>query len=421
MSTDAAAREEWRLGWKLVLAAMLGFSFQSAMMAAIGLFIGPLTAEFAWSRSQASMGISMASIGVAVLSPFFGALIDRWGARRIALPGLVLTALSFASFSLTNGSIAQWLMLWAIFTVAMLATKSTVWAAAVSGVFKNALGLALGITMAGAASSQVITPLIANFLIDNYGWRAAFTWMGLVWGGLAFVACALFLFDARDRRIKAGVGDAEYASTRSTLPGLTINEAWRNPSLWKIAISTTLIMMVTIALLIHKFPLMTEAGISRNHAAILASISGAMGVLGNLLTGWLIDRWSAKWVAGITLVVSSLTFVLLLAAPRTHGLIALAMIINGYAMGTKLQVCSYLTARYGGVRNFGAIFGFMASGISLGAGIGPIFAGLLYDAYGSYGPLLLLGLVITLFSAALILSLGRYPNWAGERVAGQAG
>ncbi|MFT4247627.1 MAG: MFS transporter [Pseudomonas sp.] len=411
MAMSTSAREEWRLGWKLVLAAMLGFSFQSVMMAAIGLFIGPLTQAFAWTRVQASMGISMASVAVAVLSPFFGALIDRWGARRIALPGLALASLSFASFSLANGSMSQWLALWAVFTVAMLATKSTVWAAAVSGVFKSALGLALGITMAGAAVAQIVTPLITNALIESYGWRVAFAAVGLAWGSIAFVAVALFLFDARDRRVRAGIGDAEHAAARLSLPGLSLGEAWRDSSLWKIAISTTLIMMVTIALLVHQFPLMTEAGIARDHAAVLASLAGAMGIVGNLLTGWFIDRWRAKWVGGITLAVSSLTFLLLLESVRTPVFIALAMVINGYAMGTKLQVCSYLTARHAGTRNFGAIFGFMASGISLGAGVGPLIAGMLYDAYGDYTPLLLLGLVVTLFSAGLILSLGRYPEW----------
>jgi hypothetical protein len=39
-----------------------------------------------------------------------------------------------------------------------------------------------------------------------------------------------------------------------------------------------------------------------------------------------------------------------------------------------MQVCAYLTGRYAGLRNFGKIFGLMASMIGVGRGLGPVFA-----------------------------------------------
>ena len=49
--------------------------------------------------------------------------------------------------------------------------------------------------------------------------------------------------------------------------------------------------------------------------------------------------------------------------------------------GTKIQICNYLTARYAGMRNYGAIFGTMASMIALAGAIGPIIGGIAYGAY----------------------------------------
>src|SRR5687767_2057233 len=96
------AAQEWRSGWKLVLASSIGFSFFAVLLGATGLFMGPLTDEFGWSRTLLSSGPSIASFVTAALSPFYGALIDRYGARKLALPGIVLTTLAICAFSFAN-------------------------------------------------------------------------------------------------------------------------------------------------------------------------------------------------------------------------------------------------------------------------------------------------------------------------------
>ena len=75
------------------------------------------------------------------------------------------------------------------------------------------------------------------------------------------------------------------------------------------------------------------------------------------------------------------------------------------------------TARYAGIRNYGTIFGFMASMIALAGAVGPIVGGIIYDQFGSYAPLLWAGCAISLTSGALIFSLGQYPVWGKPPVA----
>ena len=113
----------------------------------------------------------------------------------------------------------------------------------------------------------------------------------------------------------------------------------------------------------------------------------------------------------IHLASAAFAFALLMGPIRTPTLIVVAMVIIGYASGTKLQICGYLTTRYGGMRNFGKIFGTMASIIALGSGLGPVLGGLVYDMYGSYTPFLLAGIAGSLLSGFLIFGLGRYPVW----------
>lgn len=410
MARDTAwAVEEWRAGWKLVLAAAIGFSFFSVMTSVTGLFMDPLGKEFGWSRAMQSSGLSIAALPTLLLSPFFGMAIDRWGSRRLALPGLVLTMGAIAAISQANGSQTQWIVLWLSYGLISLSVKSTVWTTAVAGVFDKGRGLALGMTLSGTALAQVITPPVVNWLIETQGWRLAMLFTGLAWGTIAFVLCWLFLYDAHDRR-RAAPADAPVLPP---LTGLSIPQALRDTALWRIALSTFIMMVLTIGLNAHTFPILTEAGVTKANAAWLMSLFGVAGIIGKLVTGYLLDRYAPNWVGGITLGITAFAFFFLLEGVRSVPAIVFAVVANGYAAGTKLQIAGLLTTRYGGLKNFGAIFGVMAALIGLGSAIGQVGTGKLYDIYGDYTVFLIIGVIGSLLSGLLVLSLPKYPDWGG--------
>ena len=413
-NTKALARAEWRQYWPLVIAASTAFSFTSIMTASAGLFMEPLGREFGWSRTLLSSGTSIAAVTTFFFSPLFGVLIDRIGTRRLALPGLLLMALTITSLSLLNGSVLMWFIIWTVYAAAALATKSTVWTASVASAFDAGRGLAMGLVLSGSAIAQAITPPLTNFLINAVGWRMAFVWLGLGWGSWALLLCIFWLYDGYDASRKARAANPEASNSKSLLgdaPGLTVEEAWRSVALWRIAISTFAIMVVTMALVVHQIPILQSIGVERTTAATYAGIAGLTGVAGKLVTGWLLDRYAARWVGGLTLTATSLTFILLLLPDRSTAIIFTAMLINGYAAGTKLQIAGYLTSAYGGMKNFGLIFGTMASLIAAGSGLGPLMAGYIFDLYGNYDVYLWIGIGGTLFSALLIFGLGDYPAW----------
>jgi predicted MFS family arabinose efflux permease len=401
-----------------VLAASLGFSFFSVMLAGTGLFMGPLSKEFGWSRTLLSSGPSIATFATAILGPFFGMLIDRVGTRRLVLPGLVLTTISICAFSLANGSKAQWLTLWAVFGIVSVSIKSTAWTTAVVSVFEKSRGLALALTLAGTAAAASVVPPLGNFLITEFGWRAAFVWLALGWGGITLLVCLLFFFDVHDRVARNRNADEHAGAAISQapdLPGLTAREAWRDSALWRLAISNFIVMLLTIGLAIHLFPILTEAGVSRANAAWLTGLAGIAGIVGKLVTGVLLDRFRPNWVGGITLGAVALAFALLLDGVRSPVLIIIALLVNGYAAGTKIHLTSFLTAGYAGMKNFGVIYGVMSSLMALASGMGPMLAGLSYDFSGGYRLFLLAGTAGCVLSGLLIISLPAYPNWTRRR------
>ena len=400
---------EWRAHWPLVLAAFVGISLPIVPYNALGLFIEPLSKEFGWSRTLIAAGGSMAAAVTIPLAPFFGALVDRWGARRLALPGLILTGLMIAAFSLANGSAVQWLALWGVYALVGLLLKSTLWTAAVSGVFTAGRSLALSCTLSGMALAAIGAPPVARWLIDAYGWREAWRYLAVGWTLPAFVLCVFFLFDVHDRRRRPATATTGEAPE---LEGLSIRQALRSLPLYRIALATLLTLLFSSSLIIHKVPLLTEAGVSRETAALLASLAGVAGVVGGLTTGWLMQRFDAGWVAGITNALMALALVFLLEPFRTPTLIVAAMLVVGYAGGTKVQICAYLTSVYAGMKNYGKIFGVMGSIIAVTGAIGPLFGGIMYDVAGSYTLLIWSGIPASLLAGALLIRLGPFPDWA---------
>ena len=416
------AAEEWKRRWPLVLAAVVGFSFHSVMTSFAGLFIGPIGDEFDWSRTQVTAGMTLSSIIGTIISPIYGAMLDRWGTRRFAIPGLVMKSGVMAGFGLISASVTQWLIMWVIYSFVSTMVKSTVWTTAVTGVFTAGRGLAIGVVMSGTAFAQALVPPLGHFLIEMFGWRGAFAWMGIGWGGVALILCILFLRDAHDDMRSAHVDPAEQSKARQALPGLSIPEAWKSRALWRIAISTFVMMLFTLALVVHQIPILEDAGVARSTAAWLAGLAGIAGIAGKLITGKLLGWTRPNIVGGVTIGGASLGFALLLEPLRTPAIIVAAMLINGYASGTKLQICAYLTSRFAGIRNFATIFSVMASLIALGAGVGPVIGGIVYDWHGDYTPLLIGGIIGSLLSAWLIFGLESYPDWEapGKKVPAMA-
>jgi MFS family permease len=400
--------EEWKRGWAVVLTAAAGLSFLSVVMTGLGVFMGPLSAEFGWSRTTLTMGMAIAGLVVLLLSPFAGSLVDRYGPRSLALPGVVLMSLSTAAFGLANGSVVQWVCLWAFYALAHVSMTMSIWTGAVAGAFNSGRGLALGMTLAGSAVAQTVIPSLATLLIDNFGWRHTYFSLGLGWGGVTLLLCWLCLHDVRGR---PSPGSKKQVIDPAALDGLSIPQAWRDPGLLRIALSTLLLMLLTMGLAIHQIPMMIEAGLSRETAALLAGLAGLAGMAGNIVTGTLMDRYRANWVGGLTLGAMALAFGLLLDGVRTPTLIFIAMMINGYSAGTKLQICGYLTSRYAGLKNYGAIFGFMGSLIAIGGALGPFLAGVAYDLTGSYNLFVIVGMIGCFFAGLLILTLPRCPEW----------
>jgi MFS family permease len=372
-----------------------------------GVFIEPLQKEFGWDRASISLGLTIYTMSAVLFGPVIGALIDRFGSRKIGIIGMAATSLTMAALGFANGSLTQWYLLWLGIAVTALAVKSTVWGAAVSSLFSTSRSLALSLMLSGSAIAQFFSQIIGAWLIEEKGWRAAYQWIGLGWGGLGLLLVLFFFFDARDKQAKAGATAIPTAS----LGGLTIPQALRSPQIIRIGLANVLTATLGSGVAVHMVPLLTGTGITRTTAAAIAGSAGISGIAGKLVTGWLLDRYQGNLIPFTSLAMAAIGYFLLLDTLDSTTALFVATAILGYSGGASLQVTTYLTSRYGGLRNFGKIYATMGSMMMLGTSMGPWIAGTIFDRTGSYSWLLYMIIPVSLIGAAMFVGLGAYPEF----------
>ena len=406
----SVAGEEWRAHWPLVLASLVGMSFYAVVTYSLGTFIAPLEAEFGWSRASISAGLTIFTVTAMIGGPFVGAAIDRWGTRRVAVPGIALHAAAFAGLSLANGALVQWFALWSVLAIAALTTKSLLWSTAVSSVFSSGRSFALAVMLSGTAVGQM-SPMLAGWLIEDYGWRQAYLFIGGGWGGLGFVLVLLFFRDAREHGRRSGIA----AVSSADLPGLSVAEAIRDSRVLRIGVANIFLSLVGSGIAVHLVPILSGAGLSRGDAVALAALGGLAGIGGKLVAGWLMDRMQGSLVPFSGFALASAGYAMLLFAVGSKPMLTTAVVLMGFSGGTGLQITTYLISRYAGLRNFGKVFGTIGSAMMLGTSIGPVFAGRMYDIAGNYTLLLTLAIPAALICALCFVGLGPYPEFSERK------
>jgi len=407
-SPHTTAAAEWRAHWPLVLASMLGFTMIGVANFSLGPFMAPLEKAFGWSRSEVTSGFTIYAITCVVCQPIVGRMIDRLGPRRIALVGLASTGCALSLFATANGSLIGWLLLWLIYSLAAQLILTPVWSAAVASEFEAGRGLALALTLSGAALAGAVVPIVSTLVIDTFGWRKAYPILG--GGSAAFLlVITWFLFYSRRDRLRRSRSEA------AAVDGMSTREALHSPAFWKIAVAMLGSFSLIMAFSIHMMPILTHAGLSRDKAALIAGSYGLLGVVGKFSYGLLANRFSAQIVAAGMLILPVVTCALLMMPHASVATCLVAISFVGVSSGAQLQLVVYLTTRHFGMRSFGTIFGFISWALTIATGIGPVLAGRIYDKTGSYQLLMMAGIPLSALASLLMLWVGDYPEARAAR------
>lgn len=364
--------------WRVPLGAFVGIGggFASLYFYTSGLFIKPLSAEFGWSRGEASLGSVATMVGV-VAFPLAGRIIDRFGELPVALISGLALALSFAMLGFFTNGLASYVALIVFLTIVSAGSLSIGYNRIIVRHFVRQRGLALGLALTGTAvGSAAVAPILINF-IDENGWRAGY--YALACGSVVMTCIAVLLLR----------GYGEVAAQRRQSVGNV--ESWqsilRHPAFVPISAMIFLSATAVLGSTMHIVPLLTDRGIDLMEAGAIASALGFSVIAGRIVTGYLLDRWDAGWITWILLTLASLGALALWSG--YPALIWPGAILIGFGVGTEGDLLAYLLGRRFPPKSFGSVYGTIFGVHALGGALGGVVAGLSFDRTGDYGVWLL--------------------------------
>jgi MFS family permease len=416
MKKQEMARTPRRLfyGWWIVAAAMVGLSAAPSQFAfaSLGLFIAPLGDEFGWNRAQISLALTCFTVSLAVCLPVAGRLVDRFGSRRVLVPSVLVYGFCLAAIPVAVSSLWHLLLVFTLIGSLGAGANNLPYMRTIAAWFDRRRGLAIGLAMAGAGFSFAYVPPLVQTLIDAFGWRFAYLTLAAI---TVCVAAPLIGLVFRDTPAEMGltVDDAERPSDGTPVAeasGFDVAESLRSPTFWMLWAVFCLLSFSLYGLLPHFVPLLTDQGMPATKAALAASVVGITVIVARVAIGYLIDRFFAPRLA-LLFFLGSAFGVGLLAVDASGGAALLAAILVGLSIGAEIDLLAYLTTRYFGLRNFGAVYGLMFAALLVGTSAGPVSFGVGYELTGSYASILLACAALNTAASVIVALLPRYPEF----------
>ena len=400
-------------GWLMVAACLFGVSTGMAtfILGAIGLFVNGFEQEFGWTRTEVSVAVSALMIATAICLPFGGRLVDRFGARRVLVPSIVIFALLLMSVTMVR-ELWQFILVYILMGVLAVGTNSTAYMRLLANWFDRRRGLAICIAGSGTGLGFAYVPLMTHYAVTAYGWRGGYVLLGLI---LLCITLPVVLFILKDHPADAGLQvdgrtddlnpDAEAARNEA---GYTLREALARREFWCMALMFVSIAFVLYGIIPHLVPLLEGRGYETETAAWIASLFGFATFGGRILIGWLVDHFEARWVALVFFSLSAVGMSLL-AMDLPFWAILLSAILLGGSLGAEVDMLAYLASRYFGLRCFAQIFGALFAMVMFSMSLGPVIFGAVYDATQSYTMVVASGVPACAFAILMITLLGPRP------------
>lgn len=376
-------------------------------------FVNPIRDSFGWAYATVAGAFSLRNLEEGLIAPLVGWLVDRYGARKLMIPGVIAMGAGYVLLSRTSN---LWTF-YGFFTIISLSFSFVTGAVIYTTVaqwFNKRLSLALGLVASGYGVSGVMVPILV-WMVNAYQWRTTLLLVGVTMWALGIpLSLAMrhkpeqygWLPDGgRPLEPQPGV-----PAPGSQAEGLTWKQAMCTQAFWLVGIASSFSWVPSNAIFVHILPYLTQVGIPESIAGTVVTIITAITIAGRLGFGWLGDRVDKRYVMALAYAFQA-TGVLLFARIRVawHLIPFLAVFPIGY--GGAIPVRPAMQSDYFGRKAFGTIMGFFSILSLVGSVSSPVIAGWLRDTMGDYRTAFLL-LDIPLLAAVPLILLARKPRLA---------
>ena len=272
----------------------------------------------------------------------------------------------------------------------------------VTGWFEKHRALAVSLVSAGMGMAPMTISPFASWLIQTHDWRTAQMWIAiLAWAVL--VPTSLLVRPAPPPSPTTAAGAGGVAS-----PGMTVGGAMRSPQFIVLGLTFFLCCATHSGPIFHTVSYAIACG--SGDVGGDASAEGLAGLAGRLVLGLAADRFGAKRVLVIGLLVQAVMAGAYFFARQLGEFYAVAVVF-GFAYGGVMPLYAVIAREYFPMHLMGRVFGGAVALSSLGMAFGPLAGGWVFDTYASYGWLYIGSFGVGLGAAAIALA---FPPFAAH-------
>ena len=367
-----------------------------------GLLLPSMQEELGLDNTGAGILATVSLAGYLLFSLICGVLSSRYGGRIVISLGLVLTG---AGMILT-GTVRNFRF--ALLTITLVGLGSGATNVPVMALFSSWFGarlrgLAAGIGVTGSSIAFILLgPLVPRLLtaVPENGWR--YTWYFF---GVASLLCALAAYLLlRDEPLSKGL-EPLGGETSSPAQGCTVRKGFgwtsvvRSPSVWYLAALYTVFgfSYIIYTTFFIKY-LVGERGLTKISAGGLYMLIGWFSLACGLLWSGLSDRIGRGRALFIVYLIQICAYALFALETGGWGL-TLSASLFGLTAWSVPAIVSASCGDLLGHRLAPAALGFVTIFFGIGQILGPVAAGMIADASGSFKVAFMLGSGVTMAGA----------------------
>jgi MFS family permease len=388
-------------GWLVVAGAftvmLVGFGCAYSFSA----FVESLQRDFAASRGSVSIVFSLAGFLYFGLGVVSGPLADRWGSRRLALIGMILTGLGLVAASVAR-NLNEVYLAYGIGVGLGVGASYVPVVGAVQRWFARRRGLASGLAVSGIGVGTLVVPPLASLLIAAWDWRTAYLILGVLAAVLGAGAALLIENDPRERGLGPDGDPPQPVTARAS--GAPIGQAIRSQRFVLLYVACAACGLGVFVPFVHLVPYAIDHGATPSVATLLLGMIGVGSTAGRFVLGGLADRMGRRH-ALLAMFVGMAAALVVWALALGPWMLALFAFLYGVFYGGWVAVLPAVVMDEFGGRNVSGIIGVLYTSVALGTLIGPSAAGFAFDASGSYTLPILAGVAANIVAVAIVAAM----------------
>ncbi len=414
LSEKLSIRFGFYYGWTIVAVALISMAFWLGIRSSFSVFYVTLLEEFPWNRAESAGVQSAALIAYTVMAPIVGGLIDRFGPRRVIVPGIMTLVFGLILCSYIQ-TLTQFYLFYGVIVGAGISCIGIVsYSAILAHWFEKKRGLASGIAVSGIGLGTFLLVPMSQQFINWWGWRLTFVITGCLILVILVPANALFLRHKPEElgQFPDGVnssGSLENNHSRINPISLqdsdwTLRKAINTVRFWALILFPFLALFGIYIILVHNVRFLVDQGVAKMTAAFIFAIVGILSSIFRIFWGWLSDRISREltYSSGIICACLGVGSLLLFETKGSRIFIYSYAIFFGIGWGATAPMFMAVAADLFKGRIFGLIYGFLEAGIGIAGASGAWIAGFIFDKTQSYQAAFVLVIIAFLLSGCLV-------------------